>query len=382
MPGRRTKKRSAKTARPLRARQTNSCRILVIIDQEPLRRKASRECSKLEKRVDRLRLQVARFETNDGPAFERWKASRFGPDMARIQELENQIQEKAGFIQAVREEAFYSGCTLREACHRVKRHLSQRGNPVEEGPQDEEQDFQDDPFENDFDDSDEGWDSEQAGDEEAAFRAFVREATGLDAKFLPRSLYEELFERFREDFLGNDASFQPDQKTVSAGPDDEDRRFKNLYRKLVRRLHPDVNGHDPQLAHIWHQVQEAYETGDMERLEMLQAMSDLRHGEAGTQTTLSQMLAVVEELREAVRQLNRTLYQFKKHPGWNFSRLGVRAALERKLQGQFDKQHEAGAEELKNLERLIEQWSRPRTSKRRRQAREPQIDPRQMQFGF
>src|SRR6202020_2367124 len=64
-------------------------------------------------------------------------------------------------------------------------------------------------------------------------------------------------------------------------------RIKELYRLLVRRLHPDLRADkDAEVSHFWHDVQEAYEQGNVERLEMLLALTDLQSNAAGEQTSL------------------------------------------------------------------------------------------------
>src|SRR5437588_12761186 len=55
-----------------------------------------------------------------------------------------------------------------------------------------------------------------------------------------------------------------------------DPRVKEIYRRLVRRLHPDLRADgDATVSSLWHEVQEAYAAGDVARMELLLALSDL-----------------------------------------------------------------------------------------------------------
>jgi len=66
-----------------------------------------------------------------------------------------------------------------------------------------------------------------------------------------------------------------------------DPRVKEIYRRLVRRLHPDLRADgDATVSSVWHEVQEAYAAGDVARMELLLALIDLSNA-PGASTTLS-----------------------------------------------------------------------------------------------
>ena len=51
--------------------------------------------------------------------------------------------------------------------------------------------------------------------------------------------------------------------------DEESKRFKSLYRKLIKLLHPDIHKCDERDKLLWQRVCEAYKNGDLEELENL-----------------------------------------------------------------------------------------------------------------
>lgn len=66
--------------------------------------------------------------------------------------------------------------------------------------------------------------------------------------------------------------------------------IRKLYRDLAKQLHPDVNNNlTPEQVQLWHQVKEAYENGDLEKLKAMRIV----YAE-----TLSQVSAAVDELTE------------------------------------------------------------------------------------
>src|SRR5205085_7043269 len=115
-----------------------------------------------------------------------------------------------------------------------------------------------------------------------------------------------------------------------------DPRVKEIYRRLVRRLHPDLRADgDATVSSLWHEVQEAYAAGDVARMELLLALSDLSNA-PGASTTLSQMRSALGELTRSVRALELSLVEARREDSWNFARTGpsedLRSRVERQLQ--------------------------------------------------
>lgn len=80
----------------------------------------------------------------------------------------------------------------------------------------------------------------------------------------------------------------------------ETEKLKQLYRKLVRRLHPDINEDLPEnFKYLWNRVQAAYRMGDLEEQDTQAA------------STMEQLRADIERLTERIHKLLKELAEMK-----------------------------------------------------------------------
>jgi hypothetical protein len=338
---------------------------LIVIDQEPIRKAAASECSRALAQLEKARAEWRRFDREDRPAFERWMASTFGGLLTKIREVEAKVREKEMLAAEVEMEAMFGG---RGGYAAYKRVMDHRASPQGDArnfdgappPQDEGDWAGEDP---DAEDYDEDFDPFE---EELLFEEFARVVMGINPDRLSDREYDRLFKEFREHVLKKEKAAQgqppPFQGSASsAAPPvavkSEAGRIKELYRLLVRRLHPDLRAdRDAEVSHFWHDVQEAYEQGNLERLEMLLALTDLQANAVGDHTSLFQIRAAHKELRRAFQALQRSLSQAKKDPAWKFAtmtnRQQVRAGIQRRLESEL-RDHEA---DLAELDEQIARW--------------------------
>lgn len=98
------------------------------------------------------------------------------------------------------------------------------------------------------------------------------------------------------------------------------KRLKELYRAVVRRLHPDAHREmTAQKTEWWHQAQAAYEAGDAEQLEVILTLCEI--GESGTtaSTSASLLQRITAQLKSSLREIKRQLTQWRREPAWDFS---------------------------------------------------------------
>jgi hypothetical protein len=144
-----------------------------------------------------------------------------------------------------------------------------------------------------------------------------------------------------------------------------DPRVKEIYRRLVRRLHPDLRADgDASVSSLWHEVQEAYVAGDVARMELLLALSDLAYAPGGAGTTLSQMRSVLGELTRSVRALELSLAEAGREDSWNFARIGPSEDLRLRVERQLKHDLALRQQRLELLTKTIAGWAeRPQFSR-------------------
>jgi hypothetical protein len=350
--------------RPYRRGRAKERRI-VLLDQEPLRREAASQCRQAMARLEEARAEWKRFEREDKPAFGRWMASTFGPLLTRIREVGELVRQKEALVREVEMEMAMGGArNARTAFGRVQRRRDQSasnpGDHFDGAPPPGARSREDAHFAED--------EPEEISDFE--LELMFEELLGVlgwDPSRMSDKQYAKMFAEFKERVLGETApeppsKFLPDPRP----PRDEQGRIKEIYRLLVRRLHPDTRAdRDSEVSMLWHEVQEAYNDGNLERLEMLLALTDVQSDTAGEQTSLFQLRAVLDELREAFNALQRNLRAAREDPAWGFARLANRSRLEKRIRRELESDLVWHEDRLEELEVLIARWSAPRKARRK-----------------
>jgi hypothetical protein len=201
----------------------------------------------------------------------------------------------------------------------------------------------------------------------------VRKFIGTNPDIMDDAAYTSTFEAFKFHMFGNKRTAPPPNESrraepgrVRPAPEEEeekprsDARVKELYRLLVRRLHPDLRADgDAAVSTLWHEVQEAYALGDIERMEILLALSDIESNNLGDQTSLFQMRAVFAELKRALRALQKSLSHARHDEAWNFARKGAGKALRQRVQEELEADLETRKIRLIFLSETIAGWAAP-----------------------
>lgn len=352
-------------------------------------------------KLDGLRAEWRRFEHQDRPAYDRWIASTFGSLLTRLREAEALLQEKKMLIDEIELEVMFGdGGSYYQAFLKVtkRRKNPDTGRDPEDPFDDEDSDFEDP----DFDDEDPFGGPLSEEELKGMFEGFVREFLGVDPRKLPPSEYKKMFADFKSAFAGagqssgsgpganaggrnsqrgEDSRFDPHPKKPHQ-PEQDQQRIKEIYRILVRRLHPDTRADsDIEVSALWHDVQDAYATGNLERLEMLLALTDIQANAAGDQTTLSQMRGVLAELRRACRALVQSLKEASYDRAWNFSQITDRSSLHAEIRRELQKDINLHEQDIIKLQALLDEWSTP-PRPRKKSAKKKKPQPLHPEFFF
>lgn len=325
------------------------------------------QVSKMEQRVATWRDSMERFRDRDLPEFERWVSENLSEERNELEEL----TKKHDVYQSIVDEADYfmsyeGAASFQQAVMRAYRNAEECG---------------------DFDNAD--WDSEDEtdvadeiagnGDEmdkelaEDLMASFMVDVLGVDPDSLSEEEHEQYRSRFEETFRhareGNRTGFESAMRDILAQGQQKNRpAAKAIYRRLVKRLHPDHHGDfTPSEKQIWEEAAIAYQMHNAEGLEILDLRLSIIRGEPIGAAQATALKAYRDQLFREDEILREELEEFREHPGWEFS---IREKTEAFFQGLRDDLFEAIAEaraRLSKLQSFVEEIlsSRPRSTKKK-----------------
>jgi hypothetical protein len=334
----------------------HGCRALVFVESAPLRKTAAAEALALMKETERLRGELEAFERVAVPEFERWKAVQFGTLLTGLRETEARLQQTGDILENLHARAFFEGISPEEAYLRDKADEAEAQRREAGRVEDEE-----------------------ITDEEmmrTVVDEFIREVFGLDPREVPPNVYEEILRDFQGPPRGGPGAEKAEQRGPRpaatprrAGPESPvEARLKELYRQLARRLHPDAGGRGTTIG-LWHDFQEAHGRGDVERLEILVAVTDLREGIDAAGSTLFHLREAAREFRRGVRALRKRLSAVRRSEAWKLWKGQDRTKLAQELRKKLHREHFQLQEKAKFLEQELARIKRAAEELARRNGR-------------
>lgn len=287
---------------------------LVVIDHRRLQGAAWAEFHAVRKRLDKVARDLHRHEEIDVPAYDSWLHRTFPVLVTALRDLHAELAAKSRQVQAVqRTSALYGG-----SLKRLWREQKLRASSPEP-----EADAADD-----ADDAD--------------------ETRRTEARL--------------EDF----------EQASGPAPSSEAR---DIYRRLVQRLHPDRGGlWTKAREHLWHEVQQAWAAADADWLARLEVDWETAHEVVGPDAPLSRLRRAIEELHAAQRDTERKLKEYRSSPPWRFTRSEhYRPALHRRTEENFAHDLKFLQRQLDHLNATIASWeedwtkakTRPRATRQR-----------------
>jgi len=335
---------------PPRPNLSNPCRALVPVDGIGIRKKIKTDYEKALRDLDRSRRMFDRFETEDQPRFERWLNSHFGGLLSEVREIRLKLALDEELICQVQNESFFGATSLPRAYQRVMedRQSPPPPPPGAGGPPPEDRE-----------------DSFGPGDE----------FEGAGDQGDPCAFFKELFGGAESDgysygksHSGLGHSTDPDPKPNRAA------RLKDLYRALVRRLHPDSQVEmTPQKTEWWHQAQAAYQIGDPDELELILTLCEI--GDTGTtaHTSASMLQRVTAQLKSSLRSIKRQIREKRRDPAWGFADRSDQEAMGVELRRGLTNELQSMKERWARSRKIIEGWEAAvaRLKPLRRAARRP-----------
>jgi hypothetical protein len=333
---------------------------IVLVQQEPLRETAAADCTKTKARLERARAAWHRFERKDKPAFVRWRAREFGALLSKAREVETQIRDAQTLVHEVEMEMRRGFQDAHSAYQRV---MFRRENPSMASAEDVEvhQERRDVSSKlSDF-------------EKEALFQEWVQRSLGTNPDKMDDEAYSTTFEAFKSHMfrsapeearplnINRPGAKRRAQEKEEVEVEEErvvDPRVKELYRVLVRRLHPDLRDDaSAAVSGLWHEVQEAYAASDVAHMEILLALVDIESNNMGTQTSIGQMRAILVELERALRALEKSLLEAEGEDAWNFAQSGPNEELRLRVERQLKHDLAGRSSRLDVLAKTIAAWA-------------------------
>lgn len=304
---------------------------LVRVDGAAIRKKIRNVHERALRDLENSRRLLDRFHQTDQPQFTRWLNSNFGSLLTELRELNQKLAADDAIVILVQQEVLFGGCSYARAYQRV---IMIKENPEPPSPRPGGG-----PERNAHDAEDE-WGS--PGDEEELAEEFLN----------------ELFGESRPD--GGAGEAHDSRMGPSAGsvaPIHTAKRLKELYRAVVRRLHPNSQQEmTAQKTEWWHQAQAAYELGDAEQLEVILTLCEI--GETGTtaHTSASLLQRVTAQVKSSLREINRQLGGMRCKPAWSFSGRTDHAAIAEQVRRELVGELLAMRRRWMRTQDLLAQW--------------------------
>jgi hypothetical protein len=356
---RRAPRSQTNTHGPPHDHQANQSRALVLVDGTGIRKKIKKDYEKALRDLENLRRQLDQFHQTDQPQFTRWLNTNFGALLTELRELNQKMVAGEELIFQVETEAMFGGCSDARAYQRVM-ELRENPEPPRPGPAG----------------------SGEPGGEREPFGS--RPESGTD-EVEEDPMEEFMNEFFRQFGLGGRPQDRHGPRngppTESAAPADASNRLKELYRAVVRRLHPDSQREmTAQKTEWWHQAQLAYEAGDVEQLEVILTLCEI--GDSGTtaHTSASLLQRITAQLKTSLREIKRQIAGQRRDPAWNFSRRDDHDVLAVQMRCSLMGDLERMRHEHRTIQELIARWKV--AAERLKQPRRRKHQPQNMEFPF
>lgn len=286
-----------KTARKSTRRRIvySKCRALVPLDTEKIRKSEQKKLKRQKANCAVLDAELAKFEKEEVQAHQQWIQTHCGAGIteyrtihAEISLLESTLELSFDLID------FYPDRTQKE-CADVATVYFETNGAVPEG------------YEAFFCPSFERAESASnpLGDDDDLMDEFEE------------SMHD--FEAFLEEMLNGKASHCDENHAHRKVCHRKQKAIKEVYRRIVRRLHPDGAGSTtPDRMELWHSAQAAYQNHDLETLQRIGARCDLLESDQPRATPVSSIQTGIAYYKKACAQFRSAIRKAKRLPEWGF----------------------------------------------------------------
>jgi hypothetical protein len=307
-------------------------RALLVIDNRPLQKAAWAEFHAAKKRLEKVSRDLHRHEQVDAPAYEKWVSQTFPTFITALRELHQEVSTKARQVQMAQAMSAVTGRSLRKVWQ-------------------EQKEYEADPaaFEKKYGDDQDAHTEEHSSAKSAGARDPFFDDEPDPFSHGGRDPFEGMARARRSEASSREA--------------------KEIYRRLVQRLHPDRGGEwTPSRKRLWHEVQQAWAAGDADWLMRLEVEWETANEVLTQSSPLSRLRQAITELAGARRDAEYKLSDYRKSVQWRFTLSPKkRDALRRRTETSFRHDIDFLKNQLAYLNATIAAWETPRPRHRDRE---------------
>ncbi|MBI1819955.1 MAG: J domain-containing protein [Nitrospirae bacterium] len=307
---------------------------LLVIDQKPIRKKALSRFKTAQSSFLKNRQELFHHLTVVRPAYNSWMAGIAGGKIETIQGLKDQVAEKADLLERIDE--------LIDEEYLSPRMAYQVANQEFEDEKNEK-----DPLDLDDEQLDLGFgeDPEEDFNEEAYFEKIVKEfASSWEGGGIPENKRPK-------------GRPQKDSDVIRVQKLENEQKIKNLYRQMVRILHPDTGLESNASAReLWSEVVEAYKAKDLETLEMLWISIQLMADPNALSVGISNLNRFSQFLVAQTQKIKKEKMMVARNdPSWKFATQD-RKELSRRILSELSTAEKELKDVLREIERHLKRY--------------------------
>ncbi len=337
---------------------------LIRLNTKSIRNKALKDYQKTERALEQLKHQLKRYHEEDRPGFRSWVHQHFGHLLTRQRELAQALDNKKNILFDIDTLSFRYHLSKAMA---YKKLLWRQAHPAE------------------AEEEDRLW-------EEAMERKRQKKQNHAKADLFPdddemdspfsnddfANIPDEEWNDF-SDYFESQTGIRPPKRNVH-NPNEEGKTAKELYRHIVRLLHPDHHGQMTEaVKSLWHEAQAAYRHKDTHALYNILARCEGGESGLGAHSAVSLIQNLTRQLKHTLRTTKQEIREVKNDPAWDYKTRIQDPRFTHNMRRQLETEIADGEWNLKEIEAFLKQLEheskRPsRRSRRRSYEQDPFAD--------
>lgn len=157
--------------------------------------------------------------------------------------------------------------------------------------------------------------------------------------------------------MSNDIQEALDRKNCSFLSEEDGKELKNIYRRLIKKLHPDLNKESSEKnKNLFLQVTRAYENGDLETLKNLELLTNEIVEKENIETgEFEELKNSKVKYKEIVKEMLETIKKIKESYPYNKKEFLKSDILVQKKKEELSQQMEMYKEVYINLEKILKE---------------------------